>query len=1043
MSQVNNNVDPEFLSRNPQKPLNLFAVLGVVAGLLGAILAIILTAFHLAREPTAAITEEIPTDNTALYKELLTFQDNLNKYVPQGTDLLNPTAIQQLEDSHTALIGKCKGASEKASQDFSSSTFSAKLRPHFEATIRELLALHNSPALPNTPKQIEDEIEHLLGTTACAGTQYEGKTLAGILSDYNALYKRLAEADLKNAQLDIANAGLVNKSAESERKLTAATLEKEQLNQRLQALEDANNQEKNTQKTQLDALQLQLEEEMKAHKTVSDQLLLSTNERNTLDSELQTIKSQVGNNDPTLGAGLLQAEMEKVKALQEQNLQRDTTIQDLERQVHDLQLNLNLLERQNEEQQRAFVASPVEKDNEIADLRSKLLNSTLELDVVRFQLRAREEELDDLIKRNEMTEDCMKKLRFENSTQLNDQFTQLENQMKTQVANFESELNELKVENEVIKKFNDELETKKEESENNFNNQIQSLVHANKLLTVEILGLETRNKDLLDQIETLTDAVKSAAISKEEEINVINLKNQNQVFELDKQITQLTIQNNQIVEENEKLESEVNSLKKKLDSVQDENENVGDEIEPQLKDQIQTLEIEKKQLHDQISACRTQYNDLLDQIKTGTESIAKLTAENKRINLFLEEAQKQNIKAVEQFKKKFSLLSKKHSEIISSLKNQYNAQIEAKDDQIKNLQSQFEKAVQESKIKSEKLSQQLKTKRIQTKKLDEEVNAKQCDIIKLTEKNIKDCESYLNQNKDLEFKLKNADQKFEKETKIYEQNLRLKDTEIENLKEEVHKLSFNPDTIITTKLNTLYDTHLRDINADNVFEQMKATLTDLKKSPAAMEKFEQSALNQENIFSAYRECIALFGGSDTFCNLYFEEVVFRNPTLKNTMPALQIKLERMRRSSSLFQEKLIMDFFINAIQTHPGKEMPEILTELRRDYYNDTWKNFFELLESFDPSKPVSQSIVESIDPYPELRDCLERFTQSNKGKFKNLDERKFMSLVTTSKLEFSIMSTWVNEREEDLLNLINLMSNTSFNMIVTAENHYSMIRFE
>lgn len=332
MSQTN--VDLELSTEKPKKPLNLFGIVGTASGILGTVLALIFAGLFLTKKPTQTIS-----DDSALYQELFNFQANLSKYAPYGTEFLTQPIIAQLGDRHSALVKKCKASNEKSCAAFVSTSLSYILKPHFEATIRNLLSSINNPILKKTKDEIKSEIELLLKTQACEGTQYVGKSFDDIYAQHSALLANPEEVVKRHKELEDRNLELVKELKKAQGDFSNLQDEKNQLHQKYEELK-ASDKGATEQKESSDAPLLKLKEEKATFERELESLKNVAKENETLKVQLKALEQTEGKDADSNTRNQHQIDKEKLATLEKDNSEKAEIIKNLETRVLKLEKEL-------------------------------------------------------------------------------------------------------------------------------------------------------------------------------------------------------------------------------------------------------------------------------------------------------------------------------------------------------------------------------------------------------------------------------------------------------------------------------------------------------------------------------------------------------------------------------------------------------------------------------------------------------------------------------------------------------------------------------
>ena len=254
-----------------RKPLSLFAIVSILGGILGFVLIAVLSVLYIVRISASPSGEQALGYSSGLYEALLTFQNVLGKYPPQGTSLLTPKLIDDIEASHTKIFEECKDSKDEHCIHFSSSTFASKIQPPFEGTIRKLLEDYQNNATERP--QIKNYIEQLL--------------LAAKTKLISSCFMN------KTADILIEETSLPNKFTKLEDDLVK--------------LETAKSQEISGQRLKLESIQKQLEEQQALANKISIEKKSIENEKNNILSELTRCEQALQSAQSTEAEKLVQA----------------------------------------------------------------------------------------------------------------------------------------------------------------------------------------------------------------------------------------------------------------------------------------------------------------------------------------------------------------------------------------------------------------------------------------------------------------------------------------------------------------------------------------------------------------------------------------------------------------------------------------------------------------------------------------------------------------------------------------------------------------
>ncbi|OWB61655.1 hypothetical protein B5S31_g1923 [[Candida] boidinii] len=767
------------------------------------------------------------------------FHNNIDSYVRNnrvftGADILPDYLTDTNEDDEGATIENKMSYSSNGADKFLSNKNQQNIR-HNHSNLKmnntnkyDLFQQHSNPVRQQTDrvKDLENEnlnlkVELLTLKKLFDGQprdkievinrnielQQENIRLTSVIKELN---KKLNELKQLNKENNINND--TERSFLSESSLTSPAANNDSKNQEI--IEDLNNQ--------IEGLNIKIEEMNIKLNENSDELYELRNERDSLDGENEDLNNQIKE---------LHSQIEDLQDENEDNGNKLDIIEELESKVNDLEQrneifmndNQNLLNKVNKLENELDILND-EKDNLIAKIQSKdtkieslerenekLFNQSLEnsshnsndehsnindtndnrellldlkneIDDLKYELRLKENEIDD--KNNEISNLRLDLNDIKNSDNMND----------NEILNLNSKLNSIKLNSSNSNKL--------------LKDEISKLYENQKKLTNEKSNLIEEKNDLVIQLKSVKDSISHSNKSNNNHDDKTNTFDHDSSYVRDieadrSELYDKVIELSKIIEKRDK---QIKSLNRDIQLLNFDKEDLQGKIDS---GEVEISKANKANLNN-MNLLKSEMELNLKKLNNELEIIKN---DKSQLMNKIEELNLNNDQLINQL----ANFENQNNELINELKDKSDNQLLEDDFKIlgtkyNQLQNQFEISNNENQIKINLLNSQLESKEIEIIKLNEKLN-----ILKNNENKI----SNNNLENEFKFKLEVMAEKSELENK-----LKLSEFEIKHLQNEIQILKKE----LSSNSNKMNENLNRNNNESNIQSSYQKTEVKLLES---------------------------------------------------------------------------------------------------------------------------------------------------------------------------------------------------------------------
>ncbi len=638
----------------------------------------------------------------------------------------------------------------------------------------------------------------------------------------------------------------------------------------------------------------------------------------------------------------------------------------------------------------------IEKNNELSNLKDKLIESESMINIITRDLNARSDRV---------------KVQDERIEKFNEQIDELNKLQKETEENNEKLQKETKEENEKLQnELNEQVKT--------LNNQIQSMIVEKDDFEAKLSDLKEKNNEIEEEKENIKKDLQTLENSETELTNIINdykLSNERLENQVERLIIKLEKSEEQKQLHFEKAKESLKDLKEANTSVktlQKENDLLGKKLQI-VQDQTESLKIQEVKAQEQNSKLMEISHKLEVEIETLENEIETLTHNNE-----LELSTKDN--EIETWKNNFSKLELKLQKANES-SNSKDEKLREKTTSIKELKAklnELQKAIitknkklinYEAEIEKHKTNQkELEEQTIEFQAIQNELK-EQNDEFEKTINELEDKITSLNEEKEMITEKSNTTvdslkEKYEnKLIKIQEQTQKLKEQKEvakENAKLQSAKISEMKKAISELEKTTKKQTNI--INDEN--QKLKDKLDNLESQLADSAKENEN--NRKELIKKQEQEV-----KDLKAKLAKQEKEFKEIKLKKSKDSNNdLKLEKANLKINQLKETLIT-------KEEENDSLKDKLVSLGKNNNSiDTQNKVIKLTQEKDFLKLKNDELkkrINKVEVQLNKRDEFLRLNNLSEGFEQNSFEKERLILTSPLSTEFI---KWIVDKEQILM---------------------------